>query len=504
MAKLVIKRLLLAALALVLLLAIALAVNTWRQGSRQLQVAPLAPVAVDAKAAAESLAAAVRFKTASGLLDPQGQAEAFAGLREHLKQSYPLVHERLKLETVNRDTLVYTWTGSDPQARPIALLAHQDVVPIAPGTEALWKQPPWDGRIADDHVWGRGAWDNKGNLVSQLEAAELLLKSGFQPRRTVVLIFGHDEEIGGRRGALAVVELFKQRGVRFEAVLDEGLLVTMGILKGIEAPIALVGVSEKGYLSVQLSVQGTPGHSSMPPAPGQGAIGVLSAALAKLDANPMPGGISGIAGEMFSVLAPEMQGLQRVVLSNLWLTAPIVERTLSGSASTNALIRSTTALTVVRAGQVDNVLPGLAEAVVNFRLLPGDTDATVLAHIKRVVADERVQAKVMPGWGETSPVSSSTSPFYKAVERSVREVFPGTVVAPGLMLGGTDARHFAPIADDIYRFSPVRATADDLKRFHGTDERISIANFVEMIRFYHRLLQLAAGAEGAAAVASSK
>jgi carboxypeptidase PM20D1 len=487
-----IKRLFLGLLALLLLLAAALAINTWRQGSRQLAVQPLAVLAVDKDGAAQSLAAAVRARTMSGLLDPGGQARAFEQLHQHLAARYPLLHQRAQREVVGGQTLVYTLRGSDANAKPIAWLAHQDVVPIAPGTETLWKQPPFDGVISDGFVWGRGAWDNKGNLIAQLEAVEMLLKAGFAPKRTVYLVFGHDEELGGREGAVKVAALFKQRAIQLEYLLDEGLVVTEGIVPGVAAPVALIGVAEKGYTSLQLVAQAPPGHSSQPPAPGQSAIGMLSTALSRLDATPMKGGIAGVSQATFDTLAPEMTLVNRVVLGNLWLFRPVAERMLGKAASTNAMMRTTTALTIVNAGNKENVLPGRAEAIVNFRILPGDSLETVLAHVKRVVNDDRIEVKPLPNPMPPSRVSASDSAAYRHIASASREVFAGALVAPGLMLGGTDGRHFDEVSDAVYRYSPVRARAEDLSRFHGTDERISVDNLAEMIRFYHRLLSQSA------------
>ena len=486
---------LLRALKLLLLGAVMLALwmagNTLRQGSKQIAVQPLQPLALDEAGAAASLSAAVKARTVSGLLDPAGLEQAFDQLQGHLQQRYPLMHARLKLERVGR-TLVYTWPGSDPQAKAVGWLAHQDVAPIAPGTESLWKQPPFSGAIEGGFVWGRGAWDNKGNLIAQFEAVEMLLKAGFQPRRTVILVAGHDEELGGTNGAIPVAKMLQQRGVRFDYVIDEGLTITEGIVPGIAAPVALVGVAEKGYMSLQLAVDAPPGHSSMPPAPGLGAINRLAQALARLDQQPVPGGLSGVAGRMFETLAPEMALPQRVAMSNLWLLGPVVETMLGGSPSTNALLRSTTAMTMLRAGVKENVLPGRAEAIVNFRLLPGDTAESVTAHVRRVVADDAVEIKAITAGVPASRVSPSDGPAYQRVARTLREVVPGVVVAPGLMLGGTDARWFDDIADHVFRFSPIRTRSEDLSRFHGTDERLSVTHLAEMIRFYHRLLSQSA------------
>ncbi|MBK6864465.1 MAG: M20 family peptidase [Ideonella sp.] len=487
-----IKRVLLGLLALVVLLVLAVAVNTWRQGSRQIDVPPLAPIAVDERAAGESLAVAIRARTVSSQADAALNADQFRTLHAHLQARYPKLHVALERELVADLSLLYTWRGSDAAAKPILLMAHQDVVPIAPGTEKDWQAEPFAGTVKDGYVWGRGSWDDKANLIAQMEAIEMLVASGFQPRRTIYLAFGADEEVGGLRGARAIAALLAQRKVKLDFVIDEGLLITEGLMPGLDKPAALVGIAEKGYLSVLLSVAATPGHSSMPPASGTSAIAMVSAALARLEDGQLPAAIQGVAREMFETVAPEMSGFNRVVLSNLWLFGPIARRQLEAGASTNAMLRTTTALTIVNAGNKENVLPGRAEATVNFRLLPGDSLANVQEHVKRTVANERFELAVLPGATEPSKVAPTDSASYRLIERSVRELFPGTIVAPGLMVGGTDSQHFGAISDHIYKFSPVRARPEDLTRFHGTNERVSTANLAELIRFYHRLVEQAA------------
>jgi len=486
----ILKWLALGLLALVLLLAAALVLNTGRQRSRQVAVDPLPRLAVDEAGVAARLSAAVRHVTVSLDGQPQASAEAIEAFQAQLRQDYPKLHAALKLERFG-SSLLYTWAGSDPKAQPILLMAHQDVVPIAPGTEKDWTEPPFSGAIKDGYVWGRGSWDDKGNLISQMEAIELLVAGGYQPRRTVYLAYGADEEAGGT-GAMAIAAELKRRGVRLEFVLDEGLLITDGLVPGLKARAALIGVAEKGYLSLKLSVATAPGHSSMPPAKGQSAIALMAGAVRRVDEQQMPGGLSGVAGDMFASLAPEMSGMPHLALTNLWLFGPVIESQLQAGASTNAMLRTTTAPTIFTAGNKENVLPGRAEATINFRLLPGDTVEAVIAHVKKAVADERVEIAALPGAQEASPVSPQDVLGYRAIERTVREVFPGTLVAPGLMIGAADARHYAAVSSNIYRFSPVLAKPEDLPRFHGTNERLSTANLADMVRFYHRLVSEAA------------
>jgi carboxypeptidase PM20D1 len=492
------KRLLLVLLAIVALLVAAVAVNTLRHGSRQLEVPPAPPLAVDGAAAASRLAEAIRARTVSSHDDAALNTDQFEQLHAMLQVRYPKAHAVMQREVVGGLSLLYTWKGSDPALPPMLLMAHQDVVPIAPGTEGDWKEQPFAGTVKDGFVWGRGAWDDKGNLIGQMEAIELLAASGFQPKRTIHLAFGADEEVSGERGAKQIAALLKSRNVRLDFVIDEGLLITDGIMPGLSKPAALIGIAEKGYLSVVLKVPATPGHSSMPPPKGESAIAMLSAALTRLEDKQLPGGIRGVAREMFETIAPEMSGFGRVALSNLWLFGPVVQKQLEAKASTNAMLRTTTALTMTSAGNKDNVLPGRAEATVNFRLLPGDSASAVMGHVHDVaeatMPGARFELSALPNASEASRVSPTQSTSYQLINKTVREVFPGTLVAPGLMIGATDSRHFEAISDHIYRFSPVRAKPEDLPRFHGTNERISVDNFAELIRFYHRLVSQAAGA----------
>ncbi len=480
------KSLLIATTSLVLLAALLL-INTARQGSRQLQVAPVAAPALDTAAAAQRLAGAVRIPTITYDTPAQNSAADFLQFHAYLAQQFPATHRMLTREVVNQHSLLYTWPGSDPTAKPVLLMAHQDVVPVAPGTEKDWRHPPFGGAVQDSYIWGRGAWDDKGNLMAMLEAVEAMASRGVRPRQTIYLAFGHDEEAGtrsGEEGARAIAALLRGRGVKLDFVLNEGLLVTQGMMQGLDSPVALVGIAEKGYMTLELHAHATPGHSSMPHE--RTAVGSLATALTRLEQQQMPAKIRDAAAEMFASVAPEFKGINRVLLSNLWLFEPLVRWQLARQPSAHAMLRTTTAPTVVHAGNKEQVLPGKADALVNFRLLPGDTQQAVTRHAEHTIADAQIQVSGK-GW-EASPVSRTDSAAYRAIHRSIREVFPTAVVAPGLMVGATDSRYLEDLTDNIYRFSPVRAVSQDLARFHGTDERVSVANYAEMIHFYQRLL----------------
>lgn len=441
---------------------------------------------VDVSGVAERLAAALRVETVSEGMHVRAN-ETLPRLHDHLERSFPLVHAKLTRERVMDHSLLYTWPGRDPNAPPALLMAHQDVVPAAAGT-GHWTHPPFSGTVADGYIWGRGAMDDKGPLMAQLEAVESFLRHGLQPERTLYLAFGHDEELGGRaQGARAIAALLQSRGVKLHYVLDEGLLVSEGIIAGTRRPVALIGVAEKGFATIRLRATAVPGHSSMPPQ--RGAIGRIGRAVAALEAHPMPARLEGVAADMFTALAPEMATPQRWMLANLWLTSPLVRRALEKSPATNAMLRTTTAVTVVRGGVAPNVLPSTAEATVNFRLLPGDSADAVLAHVRKVVSEEDVEADFQEPPQAPSAISPHDAASYRAIRDSIVDAFGDVAVVPGLVVGGTDARHMTALTDQVYRFSPVRARQEDLGRIHGHDERLALSNYVEMIRFYQRLLR---------------
>ncbi|MGH7788870.1 MAG: M20 family peptidase [Candidatus Binatia bacterium] len=477
------------AVALALAAVVVAGVVVWRAlnvHSRQIDVAPAQPLTVDVERAAAGLAEAVRFETISHQDPAAFDAAPFVGLRRFLEARFPRVHAALRRETVNDHSLLYAWPGTTDGA-PILLLAHLDVVPVEAGSEAGWVQPPFGGIIADGYIWGRGTLDDKGSALAILEAAELLLAAGVQPPRTLYFAFGHDEEVSGHQGAKAIAALLAERGIAPALVLDEGGAILEGLVPGVDAPVASIGMAEKGYVSVELVVHGAGGHSSIPPR--HTAIGVLSAAIERLEDDQMPANLNAAMGKSFDFLGPEMDFAPRLVLANLWLFGPLVEWQMSASAQTNAPIRTTTAVTVFQSGVKDNVLPSSARAVVNFRILPGDTVASVLEHVRRTADDPAVQISVLGEGNDPSPVSDVDSAAFEHVARTVRATFPGVLVTPFLVLGATDARHYTALSPHIFRFAPSRMRPEDLARVHGTNERIGVQGYADMIRFYAELMR---------------
>jgi carboxypeptidase PM20D1 len=455
--------------------------------------APSVPV-VDAAAAAERLARAVRIPSVSPPAEGPARAErvaAMQALHRQLEADFPRVHQALSRQTVSELSLLYRWPGTDPGAEPILLTAHLDVVPVEPGTEDGWTHPPFSGAIADGVVWGRGTLDDKTGAVGLLQAVELLLEHGFTPRRTIVLAFGHDEEIGGRQGAKAIVAELEARGEWFAFVLDEGGTLVREAIPGLAREAALVGVAEKGFANVVLSLRDEGGHASMPPP--TGAIGRLAAAVAAVEREPMPLRLDGATRMMLDGMAPHMSLPMRTALSNLWLLSPVIERVLASQPASNATVRTTIAPTMIHGGVAPNVLAAAAEVTLNARILPGDTVEGVLAHVREVIDDPAIDVRCRDDCWEPSAVASVDDEGFAVVRRAVAHVFPEAIVVPYLTVGATDARHYAAVARQAYRFLPIRMRAADRTRIHGTDEQTTVEGFGDAVRFYMTVVTLAAG-----------
>ena len=441
--------------------------------------------------AARHLSEAIQYRTVT-LKDGDpapGQAGPWEELHVWMSVTYPGVHAAMTRYHVADYSVLFEWTGSDPSLDPIVLMAHQDVVPVNFGTLEDWEGAPFAGEIIDGVIYGRGALDDKGSLVAIMEACEALIKSGFKPKRTVFLMFGHDEEVSGS-GAETMVELLYDRGVRAEMVLDEGFFVISDSpLTG--KPFGFIGVSEKGYVTLRITAHADGGHSSTPPP--DSANVQLARAIVALEEHQMKADFTKApVSDLFEAAAVDMSFLNRMALANMWLFGGMVEGRLSAEGGSNAMIRTTTAPTILEGSVKENVLPQRATALVNFRIHPNDTAEDVLAHVKQVTRDIDGLEIVVNGGGigsEASPVSPSDNmPF--AVLSSVAATVGGGDVAtgPALVLGGTDARFASKISDNVYRFQPSFVSLDEVAGFHGTNERLSVENMGRMVEGYAQII----------------
>lgn len=448
---------------------------------------PLPDADLDEAAGIEDkLAVLVRRPTVSSF-DPQEEDEApFAGLKEDLKTLFPLVHARLERQEIGDRGLLYTWKGSDESLKPAILCAHFDVVPADDAGE--WKHGPFSGDIEDGILWGRGTQDIKILLACALEAAERLLARGFTPRRTIYFAFGGDEEVGGRRGAARIGAELARMGVKASFLLDEGGPIAQGMLSFADRPLALVGIAEKGYLDLLLEADGKGGHASMPPR--RTATGNLSRAVARIESMPPAPKLGYTVRSFLARLSPYVSFGYRVLFRNLWLTGPVVKAAFTASPTTNALVRTTAATTMLAGSQMENVLAGRAWANVNMRILPGETVADTVARISRIVGKEGVTAK--PRYPEKAVEPLPESPVdhegYRAIEAALGAAFPEAATVPFLFSAGTDTKHYRQVTDAIYRLQPLLQTSADLAGVHGRDERVEIRNLRRCAIFYRRLI----------------
>lgn len=481
------KRIALAVLAVFGALFGILAARTLSLSSRQLNALPAQEIRLNRDAILQRLSEAIRYRTITDQTSTDSGRREFQRFHDFLAKSFPRVHRILSKETVAGHSLLYTWNGKDRLPKPILLMAHMDVAPVDAASESSWRYPPFAGKIAEGFIWGRGTMDDKASVMAILESVEYLLAAGFQPNRSVYLAFGHDEEVGGNQGAANIAVALRSRGAELEFVLDEGLNILSGIIAGVSAPVALIGIAEKGYATVRLAIEAPGGHSSMPPA--DTAVGIISRALHRLEGAPFPSRFSVPTRQMFEFLGPEMTWTKKLGLANLWLFDPLLRKQLAASPITNAAIRTTLAPTMLNAGVQENVLPTKAAAVINLRILPGESVASAIAHVEKAIADPRIKLTLLPARMEPSSVSDVESPSFRLLHRTIGETASGVIVAPSLLVAATDSSHYTGLTKNIYRFLPITLGPDDAKRYHGIDERISVQDYERCVRFYAQLIR---------------
>ncbi|GJL95077.1 MAG: peptidase M20 [Hyphococcus sp.] len=439
---------------------------------------------------AQRLGQSIQYETISWGDEREPDAEAFQGFAEFLKNAYPNAHRLLQRETVNDHSLLYRWPGSDSSLKPVGFIAHIDVVPIETGTEDQWTYAPFSGRVEGGAVWGRGALDNKGQIITIMEAVEKLAAENFQPTRDIYLMFGHDEEVGGPNGAAAISDLLKSRGVTFEWTLDEGSGLVSGVIPGVSKPVALIATAEKGSTTLRLTATAPGGHSSTPLP--DTAVSLVSRAIVNISDNPHPLKIDKNTVSFIHAIAPELPFMQRMVMANLWLTGPFVKSQLEKDRVTAASLHTTTAPTIINGGTKLNILPQQASAIVNYRIHPRDSVEDVRKRAEQSINDPNITIETI-GATEPSPRATTKSEGYRAIAQVTGEIFGPIPTAPFLTLQGTDTKHYTGIANANYRFTPFIYESDDLKRIHGTDEYAKIENLARAAAWYEALIRKSAG-----------
>ena len=470
-----------AGLAILLLLAILL-FNTLRTEPWPLhKAAALEPLP---DSAITHMSNAIRIATVSPEDTTRIDSVHFNQFRFFLEQSYPLIHRQLSRTIIKDYSYVFEWKGTDTSLLPIILMGHYDVVPVEPSAVKLWTVKPFGGELKDSVIWGRGAVDDKAAVISILEATENLLKKGFKPVRTFLLCFGHNEESTGT-GAIAIVDYLQKRHIRADMVIDEGGEINTGKIKDVQRPIAMIGVAEKGYVTFELAVQKPGGHSSKPDK--ETAIDILVKALYKLRTVQMPVTLTEPLKEYFHRVSGSSDNFfNKMALNNLWLFKSTVQNTLGGSPEGDAMQRTTIVPTILESGIRENVIPTNAKAIVNSRILTGETTREVQEFIKNTINDNRVTITIKGDFNtEPSPLTDLNSPAFKRMEEAVYQTLDDVIPVPYVMLGASDSRNYRAISNGVINFTPLINS----KGFHGIDERLPVKDFQRSINFFTSIIK---------------
>lgn len=470
---------------LLIIIAGVVLVNTIMYRSVQMEVEPLTNNPIHRDNAIEKLSGAVKIPTISYSDTARFDTTAFEDFISYIGDQFPNIHEELAFQRISDFSLLYRWGGQDTTLAPIMLTGHYDVVP--PGDTTQWQHPPFSGRTADGYLWGRGTMDDKVGVIGIMDAVETLLEEGYQPKRTIYLAFGHDEEVGGMKGAAVIVDTLAARGVTPRFVADEGMMITEGLIPGIDKPVALIAVSEKGYLSASLTAYAEGGHSSTPPQ--KTVVGSVSRAVVNLEENQFSTRLTPPVEAMFSFLGPEMSFTMRMLFANRWLFDRVLKWQLGKASTTNALVRTTTAPTMFHAGEKDNILPTKAEATVNFRILYGDSVESVMNHVKDVVQDTSIKISSRGIESNPRPVAAIDGPEFELMHKTAKQIYPDILVSPGLLVGGSDGRHYAKLTTDVYSFNPYIINENDIARYHGLNERIGMDDYHKVVFYYYQLIK---------------
>ncbi|XP_051494985.1 N-fatty-acyl-amino acid synthase/hydrolase PM20D1 isoform X1 [Apus apus] len=436
----------------------------------------------------EVLRGAIKIPTVS--ISPKDlNTTAMAEFGNYMQEVFPAVFSSkfIQHEIVGKYSHLFTVQGSNPELMPYMLLAHMDVVPASPEG---WDFPPFSAAEHEGFIYGRGALDNKNSAIGILQALEFLLRRNYRPQRSFYVGIGHDEEVSGWKGGMQIAALLEARGVKLSFLLDEGSAILDGIIAGVKKPVAVIAITEKGSITLNFTVEKEPGHSSFPPK--ETSIGILAAAMARLEQNPLRN-LFGHGPELMTMehLASEFSFPLNLIMSNLWLFSPVVSRVLAWKPSTNALIRTTTAVTMFNAGIKTNVIPSSAKATVNFRIHSAEKAAEVLEVVRNIIADDRVKIDVVEAF-DPLPISPWDHQTFGVhiFQRTILDTFPDVdSVVPGTCIGNTDSRHFTNVTNAIYRFNPLLLKPDDLPRIHGLNERISVENYEKQVEFLFQLIK---------------
>ena len=455
---------------------------------------------MDLERTTRHLQEAIRFPTVSDFDHSKEDEAAFAGLIDWLKETYPQIHAAAAFQKAGRRGLLFKISGGADGGEgeaplsgsgtadgrlggPAVLMAHYDVVPVE---EEKWEEAPFSGLLKDGCIWGRGSLDTKGTLICILDAVEDALVSGWRPAHDLYLAFSGEEETEGA-SAERIVDVLEEAGVRPALVLDEGGAVIPEGLPGVKKTSAMIGIAEKGVANVKVTLRGPGGHASTPPR--HTLLGRMAAAACAIEKHRFKGRITEPVEEMFGLIGRERGGAVGWAFRHVRLLSPAVVMAATKLGGTfNAMVRSSAAVTMMSGSPSYNVLPGEVSMGLNLRLLLGDTIESAVKELASVAGDPDLVFEVVSG-SDPSPVSRAEGPAWEMLDRTVKEVWPGVLVAPYTLNGGTDSRSYHRISDHVYKFTPMVMEREERGTVHGDNEKIRLEALGEMALFYEKLVR---------------
>ncbi|MBQ6118622.1 MAG: M20/M25/M40 family metallo-hydrolase [Clostridia bacterium] len=430
---------------------------------------------------AEKLSAMIRIPTVSKKEDEP--YDDFTVFQEKLAELFPKVFSTLENHDVNGN-LLRRWKGTDPAKNGVLFMGHQDVVPV---DQAGWTKDPFSGEIEDGCIWGRGAMDCKSTVFCELQAFEELLEEGFVPEQDIWFFASRNEENSGG-GSEAAAEYLLQRGVRLDLVMDEGGAVVSGMLPGLKAPTAAIGVVEKGFCNVKFTAKSAGGHSSTPPK--NSPLIRLSKLMVEVDRRmPFKAALVTPMPEIFDNVAPYMSFPLRFLLANHKVFGGLIKQVfvmLSGQ--TRAFVQSTAAFTMAEGSTAANVLPDEASVICNIRPSIQQNAEKTVAVLKKIADKYDVETEVLFS-RDASNTSSPESGEFRYLRKCLNECLPDCVATPYLMTGGTDSRRFETVCDNVLRFTPTRLTKEQLAAMHAANENVSVSAIAEGVKVYKYLIK---------------